>query len=281
MDIRYFDRNIARVDNVRITGRPGVGAHVLEVGFTLNVHALPKATAAPTIIGYSGKLSVKSQQVAQLARRPTYVSVSESGSYSRDLATTALVSPSQLRALEMLREGPEGVLKVHVTLNFEIFCPAEHRDSSTSTTIELSSSDWRKLLAAARFEDRATIEIPVLGGRVRPPYDKAAEHMREALKQLEMRQWWPAVVACRKVLEELKRHAGSQPPSWKEWSDKDTREGWGTAERLLVARQAVHHLGHQSAHATDDVPVQEHEARLMVALTGSYLRYYADAREPT
>ena len=125
-----------------------------------------------------------------------------------------------------------------------------------------------------QFEDRATFDIPIEGGRVGPPLDAAAAHMRAALDRVQLRQWDDALTKCREVLTELQRFQPTPSPAWADWADQSKRQAWGLVERIMAMQASVRHITHAGAHASIGT-ANEAEVRLTVTLTAALLNYYA------
>jgi hypothetical protein len=98
--------------------------------------------------------------------------------------------------------------------------------------------------------------------------------MREALNKVELRRWDDALTKYREVLTDLQQFPAAQPPTWADWADKAKREGWGLPERVSAAQAVVRHMTHAGPHAAIGA-ANEREVRLMVAVTGAFLRYHA------
>ena len=169
-----------------------------------------------------------------------------------------------------MARNAEGLLKLWVDVTMVIAGAAGLFPSYQRAFLEINASDWFKVQREMKFEDRATFED---GGRVGPPLDKAAEHMRAALDHVQKHDWKAALVECREVLDQLGQHQ-SVLPSWPQQPDWSKATTWGVAERSVAMQWAVRHLTHAGAHAKIGT-AEEHEVRLAVAMTGAVLRYYA------
>ena len=140
--------------------------------------------------------------------------------------------------------------------------------------LKVNASDWIRILKEMKFEDRASFDIPVEGGRVQPPLDKAAAHMRAALGKVQLLQWDDALTKCREVLTELQQFQPAATPPWADWADSSKRQGWSLVDRVMAAQASLRHATHAGAHASIGMP-SEHEVRLIVTMTAAILKYYA------
>jgi hypothetical protein len=146
--------------------------------------------------------------------------------------------------------------------------------SVVSSLAKVTNSDWTRLLSEMKFEDRASFEMPVGGGRVGPPLDNAAAQMKVALDRVQQRQWDDALTKCREVLDELGQQQSTTTPPWSDWADPQKRQGRGIADRLVAAQAAVRHITHAGAHVAIG-NADEHAVRPDVTMTAALLRYYA------
>jgi hypothetical protein len=276
--ITYRGTTIALINAVHFSGGPGVGAYQLIVKPTISMQQKPTQSLA--ILALGGVL-----RLGRAAHAPDTLPViaplhgqflewrclaDQSVPLSVDLAAT--LSAAQVRALDLARSA-EGDLDVAVQLQGQVTGPDGPLPTAWVCAAHITASDWKRVLREMQFEDRATFEVPVDGDRIGPPYDKAAKHMRDALDQVQKRDWKDALTACREVLDELGKHQ-SVLPTWPQTPDWSKATSWDVPERSVAMQWAVRHLTHAGAHAKIG-NADEHEVRMAVAMTGAVLRYYA------
>ena len=192
---------------------------------------------------------------------------------SNSVRLPVVLTHQQVRAIDEAR-ATDGSLTLNVVFDAQVDGVDGVRRSTQDKAVVVTASDWSRILREMQFEDRVTFEVPVEGGRVGPPLDKAAAHMRAALDQLQQRHWDDALVKCREVLTDLQQFQRVPGPSWADWSDKAKREAWSLQERVVALHAALRHVTHAGAHAAIGAP-NEHEVRLAVTMTGALLRYHA------
>jgi hypothetical protein len=264
------NRGIASVTSVALRGRPGKGVSVLIVRVDAITQPLPVVPTPPPprIVTIGGRVI----SVAPLAPQHVFWQCVEHAQ-SQSVELEAFLSNAQVRALDQARSA-RGDFELNVSLEAQVFA----RNGLTGTSIDLpakvTASDWSRLLSEWEFEDRATIDVPVEGGRVGPPLDKAAAFVKAALDRVEHRQWADALTQCREALDELQRVQQTPAPTWGDWADKTKREAWGIVDRLVAAQAAVRHMTHAGPHAAIG-NADEHAVRLAVIMTAALLRYYA------
>ena len=250
----YESRGIASVTSVRLSGRPGQGVSVLIV----DIDAMTQVSnqqPPPRIVTLGGRLI----SVAPLAPQHIYWECGGHGQ-KQHVALEAYLSNAQVRALDEARDA-KGDVDLNLSLEAHVDGRAGLTPSSPNWALKVTNSEWSRLLSEMKFEERATFEVPVSGGRVGPPLDKAAAHMKAALDRVQNRQWSDALIKCREVLDELQHHQTAQTPPWADWADRAKREAWGIDERLLATQAAIRHLTHAGAHAATG-NADEHAVRL-------------------
>lgn len=277
MYFNYRTKGIASVTSTKLRGEPAVGGSLLAVEVAVMMQpasaARPEpAKPPPIVVAILGQLTIRKVLLAPLGvefvewRCVDYAQ-------ANTLVLRAFLSPQQVRAVELAR-GADGNFELEIALTAQLaghegLLPAPYMQPIAMT---VTASDWTRLLRDMRFEDRATFEVPIEGGRVGPPFDKAAAHMRAALDKLQMRQWDDALTSSREVLTELAPHLPAPPPALADWADKTKREAWSLLERIAAMHAAVRHVTHAGAHASIGA-ASEHEVRLVVTMTGALLRY--------
>lgn len=280
MYFTYRTRGIASVTSTKLRGEPAAAGYLLAV--ELGVLMQPASAArpdpskpAPTIVALHGQLSIRKLVLAPLGVEFVEWRCVDPHAQSNTIALRAYLTPQQVRAVDLSR-APDGDFEIEIALTAQMvghdgLLPVPYMQP---IPVNVTSSDWSRILKEMRFEDRATFEVPIEGGRVGPPLDKAAAHMRAALDRLQQRQWDDALTKSREVLTELQTFLPVQPPASADWSDKAKREAWTLFERVAAAHAAVRHATHAGAHASIGA-ASEHEVRLVVTMTGALLRYCA------
>jgi len=263
----YGNSGIASVTSVKLSGSPGRGSSVLIA--EIDIMTQPKqSNPPPRIVTLGGRV----RSVGPLV--PAH-GLWECVDYAQPhhIPLEAYVSNAQVRALDEARDG-KGDFNLTLSLEAQIAGSNGLIPSSVAWSMKVTNSDWARLLSEMEFEDRATFEVPVAGGRAGPPLDKAAVHMKGALDRVQHRQWADALTKCREVLDELQAYQSVQTPGWIDWGDKSKREAWGIAERLVAAQAAVRHMTHAGPHSAIG-NADEQAVRLTVSMTAAVLRYYA------
>jgi len=275
----YRGAGLATINSLRLSGAPGVGRpHLLvEIAVTMQPASAvqrPDNTPAPLVVAIHGDLSIGKVLVAPLETSLVEWHCVNHAQQNREVLR-AFVSFEQIRAIDALRTADGG-------FNLDIWLQAQIQGYDGLLPAPLpgairenvTASDWTRILREMKFEDRVTFEVPVDGGRVGPPLDKAAAYMRAALDKLQMRQWDDALTKCREVLTELQQFESTPAPGWADWADRPKREAWTPLERVAALQAAARHATHPGAHASIGV-ASEHEVRLVVTMTGALLRYCA------
>lgn len=267
---KYESTDIASVTAVKLSGRPAMGGAVLVVG--LQVMTQPKLPAhgelAPRIVMIGGRITAVAP-LAPVLGNWQCVNYAQSHTIVMD----AYLTHAQVRAVDEARDE-KGDINLLLSFDALVNGRAGQLPSFAQQNFGVTMSDWTRVLTEMRFEDRATFEVPVERGRVGPPLDKAAAHLKTALDRVQQRQWPDALKACREVLDELQQFQAQPTPAWADWADKAKREGWDVAQRLVVAQAALRHLTHAGAHAAIG-NADEQGVRLAVTMTAAVLRYYA------
>jgi hypothetical protein len=201
-------------------------------------------------------------------------------SSSQEEATSYFVcvaaKDADIRAIERLRTRKPNTDAVTFTLWLRLRGAASTGplDSQAVLTCTVTTSDWFAALAAAQYESRYVIDVPVQGGRVSSALATAAEHYRHAIEQLKKASYTPVFVECRKVLESTRDVLNLNPKNIAELDARQKRN-WSIRECIEYTRASIHQILHHAAHpGTHDEPGQ-HEAELVLALSGAMLRYYA------
>jgi hypothetical protein len=231
MYFNYRQRGIASVTSVKVRGEPGIGSPVLSLAIAVMMQPAIAARPdngkpPPVIAAMHGRLSI-----ANVLLAPLEVEFLEwhcvDHAQQNNVVLRAFLSPGHVRAIDALRSA-DGGFDLEIALVAQIrgnegLLPVPY--SSTPLRERVTASDWTRILTEMRFEDRATFEVPIEGGRVGPPLDKAAGHMRAALDRLQQRQWDDALTKCREVLTELQPFLLVPPPAWPDWADPAERTG--------------------------------------------------------
>ncbi len=265
----YGNAGIASITDVRLSGAPGLGVSLLRV--EVDVMMQPETPPEPParIIQIGGRL----QKIAALASQ--YVDWRcVKHAQAQQVLLLAYLLPSQVRAID---EGRDAKGNFDVAVMFEALVERTGllvRPSTAPYSVRVTNSDWLRVLTEMQFEDRVTFEVPVGRGRVGPPLDKAAEHMRAALDQVQHRHWDDAFTKCRETLDELQNFQPVPTPPWAEWSEDSKRRAWDISQRVVAAQAAIRHLMHAGPHSKIG-NADAHAVRLAVAMTGALLRYYA------
>lgn len=277
-NIDYADYGtVLTFSGVDLRGEGGVGVFVAVVRAEFVMQPLRPhgKSIVPRIISMHGLLTVGARHavLATLQTVPTNIYCQQHKAPTHRTDMRAILTAPQVRALDAARDQ-DGGFDLHADITFEI---TGHTILGTSqpvvrATTRITASDWSRIMREMEFEDRATFDIPIEGGRVKGPLEVPAKHMRTAIDQLHKHDWPDALKWCREVLDELDKHLRVPTPAWAEW---ETNKGnWGIPERVSAMQAAVRHMTHAGAHAKIG-NAEEHEVRLAVAMTGAVLRYYA------
>ena len=273
--LEYENHDIATVTGLKLSGKDGLGVSVLVVQVDAILQPLQAVPSPPPprIIALGGQIIGLGVLAAQNLQW-------ECASYAqRRLASLEVfLSGAQVRALEEARDG-KGELTLTLSLEAMVSGRSGIHPSMLNMPVRITGSDWSRLLAEMKFEDRATFEVPVGGARVGPPLDRAAAFVKSALDRVQHRQWADALVQCREALDELEKHEPAKVPAWRDWADGTKREAWDMRERLVAARASVRHMTHTGPHCVIG-NADEHAVRLAVTMTAALLRYHATQSLP-
>ncbi|MFT3700168.1 MAG: hypothetical protein QM831_43885 [Kofleriaceae bacterium] len=147
-------------------------------------------------------------------------------------------------------------------------------DTTCVLNVTASASEWFSALAAAQYEARHIIDVPIAGGRVGELLATAATHYRLAIEQDQKASYTQVLVECRKTVEAIRDALDLHPKGIAEF-DATKRKAWSNAEAIEYARASIHQIMHHAAHPGVDDITGPIEAELVLGLVGSLLRYYA------
>jgi hypothetical protein len=274
--LKYINAGVATVTNVRLSGQLGLGVSVLLVqveAMTQTSHSFP-SHPAPRIVKVGGRLFVSGHNTAiapLVSRDVLWLCVDHAAEQSVTLE--AFLTNPQVRAIDEARDS-KGDL--HVTLSLDIQADGSEgvRPGGATYPVIITSSEWSRLLSEMHFEDRATFEVPIAGGRVGPPLDKAATFVRAAIDRLHHRQWSDALTQCRQALEALIEALSLTKTRASDWSDRVKREDWSLNERLMATLESVRHMSQAGPHPVIGI-ADEQTVRFVVTTTAALLRLYA------
>jgi hypothetical protein len=224
------------------------------------------------MVSVSGRIFCSSAELAPLPSRLVAWQCVD-GSQRHVVELDAFLSSVQVRALDERRDG-KGDFELQIELAVQVDGGLGTAPATTVLVKKVTSSDWSRVLSEMKFEDRATFEVPLSGGRVGPPLDKAAAFLGVALDKIQQRQWADALTKCREMLEEVEKLGPERKPEWAEWADANQRKSWGTGERLMATQKAVRHLTHVGPHSEIGA-ADENTVRCAVGFCALLLRYHA------
>lgn len=272
MYFNYRRKGIASVPSLKFRGEKGVGGQQLLIDVAVTMQ--PDTTLTPPkILAMGGHLSIGGWVVAPLHQAFMWWPCFPEYAQTNELSLRAFLTHQQVRRIDERRSAEGGfVFDVNLVARIDGVQGLNHANLPVQG--QVTGSDWTRILKEMQFEDRATFEVPIEGGRVGPPLDKAAAAMRDALNRLQTREWDDALTKCREVLTELQQFLGAPAPAWADWGDKEKREGWGLPDCVAAAQAAVRHMTHAGPHAAIGAP-NEREVRLIVRMTGAFLAYHA------
>jgi hypothetical protein len=261
---------MASISSMKLSGAPAVGGYLLNVTASITMEPAARERRAPRLLSFTGHLDLCTAggwRIFVAALDVTFVDLEAPPDQAptRDVVLRSRLTPAQVRALDEQRTG-DGGFDLQITLACQVTGHAGAKATKVAVPHHVTSSDWTRALAEMQFEDRVTFEMPVGGGRVGPPFDRAAEQMRAAIAKLQLRQWDDVLVKCREVFFELE--ARFPRPS------DARRKDWTLSERISAVAAEVRHLTHAGAHAEIGTPTEDH-AHLAVTMTALLLRYVA------
>ncbi len=298
-------RHVGSVIGLTLQGVPALGRFAIDAQFTLSLRET-EAHPFPRVVAAGGLLEASATAVAHFERVVGDWRSFHDQPGDHRIGLRAMVDGSVVQALDR-RRAADGSLNLSVNLTFEVEEPdvaietrallahlaqnprvVEERArlvdfgtvpsyprsfiamsaATVNTSVNLTRSDWTRILSGMQWEERVLLEIPVSGGRTVPRFSKVAEHLRKALHDLDIGHWTDAVLACREALEALELIDPNQAPPVSEWSDSKKQYGWDVGDRVAFARWAVRHITHAGAHQKIGV-VAERDARTAVRLTAS------------
>lgn len=275
--LTYKGAHIARVEVANASGQASLDGGRIIFNCRMLVSAQPERRVR--FLDATGELWLKASPV-HIGRLTAFNALhGETGPEADETSFTvfAHLNSRELMDLERLRlEGGSGGLGVEVRLSVAMYGPPGPYSGQAWMSYMISQSEWTDCLRSTRFESRVLIEIPTQGGRVGGALATAAEHYQQALSLQRQGNWRQVVGECRSVAEELRNALNLHSPPAAEWGQQAQKRQWDLRQRVEHARAAIHHICHLANHAgTQDDPTAE-DARLVIALVGSLLRYYAE-----
>ncbi len=182
----------------------------------------------------------------------------------------------QIRLLDERRE-PDGTRPLSATFHFLVDGASGLNTAIATFHPRLTDEEWRRILAAMSFEERATFDVPVLGGQAGPPFDTAAKFLRDAIQQRDLHHDPQAVAASREVYDALGSTGVPLPPAPQraDWPHRPAREAWDIEKRISFIREAVDHATNVGHHRVIGDPTSK-QSRLLVAITALFLKHYSE-----
>lgn len=278
--LNYDGEYIGRIEVANVSGQRSLDGGRLIFNCRIQMPPRPAQQIRFTDVGGDLMLADPGAHIGRLfAFNGVHGETSERGG-DHHVTVAAHLSSVQLAALERIRtDANVGNLRLELRLGIYMHGPPGPRTGQAWIAHSISQSDWLECLRGMRFETRVLFEVPTEGGRLGGALSTAAEHYRRALA-LQHQANWPQVVGeCRSVLEELRNALQLQNPPAAEWLPGQ-RAHWGLRTRIEHGRASIHHICHLANHpGIADDPTAE-DARLVMALTGALLRYYAERGSP-
>ncbi len=207
---------------------------------------------------------------------PFRVIPSRAGS-TRDVNFSAVIQPSQVLAIENLRDG--GDLTFKLTLCGEGWEEDSERHDYCSGSMRVGRSHWIDQLKNSRMLEVLLIEVPMPVVDLPKTMQKVRDDLLKAQRFFLLADYVECVATCRHVLDEIGNKAHG-----KNWSgpllsrlakDRDDpendREKMKKSEREAAVMASVRHYAHPAHHAESDGG--EHysrpEAKLILSLTAA------------
>lgn len=287
--IDHGGRDFVRLQFDRCGGAPAVGQSRLSFQIELTMLSRPKQDPDAIRLCWVGGSLHDAKDGAHIADfRPAHGPWDSPEAEQKNpnhIQLEAHLRQDQLRELEQRRTPPPSAMRLQLQLHALVQTPARVLAvvrPNNFLEIDINASDWLRLLTEMRWEDRATFEVPVKGGRLdQPPFDKAASFLRDAIVRRDEHKWPDAVGQCREVFDHMSKVNSSKAPTRREWSEKDPTtsrplsEQWSVSQRIEFIRAAVDHATNVGHHRVVGDPSPK-EARLLVAMTALFLKLDAE-----
>ncbi len=289
IDLHHGGAHFGKLALKATTGAPGVRQGILRVTFDMELEARAPADTLQLVL-WAGALKHATDVIAHVIAEPDGRITGATPSTGLELTLQALVRHDQLRHLDEVRDQ-DGGLQLMLDIRAVTRGPTGNSAFAWQAPLDLTASDWRRILKEMKWQDRVSFDAIIEGGPMsKKPFDEASKYYREALDAVESRSWTHALTQCRKTISALKRFFKTKPfksPERKDWTEKQTNpatsaklnktiaEDWSLDTRIAFIRDAVQHATHAGPHSDEIGEPSPDHARLVVAVTGLLLDHYA------
>lgn len=264
-------RRLAEARRIGVHGLPGVGGYTLVVNLHLSVFPPGSDT-------YLRDLAVRvdwgdNQQRMIGTGAPDQAQPVRISKYDNEklLCFRMLLSPSQIEAIEALRNG--GDINLSIWISGSVF-----QDGSTSSiqqqgAFTVRQQEWIEVLERMDYRRTFLYELPL-------PFDEngtepTAALLRKAQYHLMRGHYDECVGECRKLLEACPLSEPDQrvlkTGRDKYKGDRTARESMDVPERMLVLRDALAHATHLAHHHSSSDGYSRDQARAIFGVTISLL----------
>jgi hypothetical protein len=251
-----------------------VGAY--ELAFRFEVTVLPFDNVPRELVIFGAQISLQTstgEQRLGFSRLEEPLHVKQTAQSSQTHATFAIpLVPNQIGAIEELRASDEALAFV-LRLSGKGRGGEYTNPLNARLSVDVPRSRWLQILRDARVLDILLVEVPI-------PFVDAPEYWKsvtgdllEAQRQYHGGEYTSAVVACRKVVQEL----GQKIYSEREWSGPQLdllgaqRRNMTKEQREAAVYAAIRHLTHLAAHSDGErgAVYSRREAKLILSLTAA------------
>lgn len=278
-DLAFHSKRFATWDIDNIQGNKGLGFYQLIFPIKISTHPLPENQTI-FITNLSGKVGVQkngtslSIPLGQLIQhdgpRPirTHEQVSEN-----HLFLSMEIDEKRIEAIESIR------VSGNLSFSIQLF-PTVTQDTISELIycqpfqLQISQSDWIRLLDSIGFRKTLLLEIPVPTNQASPAIAESIKHLANAQKQMLHGHFREAVGACRDALESLNLFLKNfeSPLSL----DKRKRD---KQERFSAIRKTLIELTHAAKHAdevTSQIEWNLADTRATIGLTATLLQWVSE-----
>lgn len=271
--LQFGNTAFASVRVESVTANRGVGDHAVLLVTVRAQNNAPNATNVPRAVRFAGEVRTRNGEHIGEVRAGAFRWWANRAE-SEALYMRAPVTFSTLSALNGSRRSAGEDVELELALTVEYEDAQAFEQHPLNVQFRIASSDWLRLLSAARHTTFAVVELPLDGEPVPPGLAASMRHYSDAKAHLQQCQWDDAIADCRQVLDELQTAIGAtepQPPLAAYGTAQ--QRAWDFAERCAAVRAIIRHTTHTAHHGQRNFSAEE--ARYVVEMTGVILKFYS------
>ena len=289
MTITHNSMHVAEIRLDLITATSALGGYLLRFTISLQLQAWPQGESV-TFEVERAKVSAGTVQLeprhigtALPERSVTYSTHTRSSSHQ--LVLELELSPSQLNAIEAIRNGDDLVFTLRVIGKTQLEqIPVAVEDQ---LRVPVNQKTWIALLRDMGAADFLLFEVPLPSTTAPANMHAAVQMILKARDHFLRGDYEEAVGTCRKALEGLAKGRGEEDAEKaalklfrsREREDVEAFTGMSKQDRHFLIRQAVRHFTHPAHHASSgkNVVVGERmlrsDATLILSTTASIVAH--------